>query len=84
MVWARLNIDEYANTVLNVIKAKFGLHDKSEALNRFVEMYGDEIVEKEASDEYVKKLIQIEKRHFKKYGRRKMSKKEFNQLFELS
>ena len=84
MVSARLDINEYANTVLNVIKAKFGLQDKSEALNKFAELYGDEVVEREASDEYIKKLIQVEKRHFDKYNYKKMTKKEFNELFELS
>lgn len=77
-------MNDYVNQVINVIKAKFNLNDKSEAINKFVEMFGDEFVEKEASDEYVKKVIGMSKRHFKKYGYRKMSKKEFNELFELN
>ena len=55
MVYARVSLNNYVNRVLNVIKAKFDLHDKSEAINKFVEMYGDEFVEKEASDDYLKK-----------------------------
>ncbi len=34
MVMARLQLTEYTNQVLNVIKAKFNLHDKSEAVNK--------------------------------------------------
>lgn len=80
MVLARLELNSYSNTVLNVIKARFSLHDKSAALNKFVEMFGDEIVEREASDEYIKKLIEIEKRHLKKYGYRKMTLKDLDKL----
>ncbi|MBI4981227.1 DUF2683 family protein [Candidatus Woesearchaeota archaeon] len=84
MVYARITLSEYANQVLNVIKAKFDLHDKSEAANKFIELFGDEFVEKEANDEYVKKVIAMSKRHFSKYGYKKMSKTEFKELFELN
>jgi hypothetical protein len=80
MVSAQLNLDDYANRVLMVIKAKFGLKNKSEALNKFAEMYGDDVVEKEANDEYVKKVLWIEERHLKKYGNRKMTLKELDAL----
>ncbi|MEK6868127.1 MAG: antitoxin [Nanoarchaeota archaeon] len=84
MVYARISINEYTNKVLNVIKAKFDLRDKSEAINKFIEMFGDEVVEKEANDEYVKKIIATSKKHFNAYGYQKMSKKEFDELFELN
>ena len=66
--------------MLNVIKAKFGLTDKSEAINKFAELYGEEYVEKDANGEYVKKILEIEEGHFKKYGKRKMSLKELDEL----
>lgn len=80
----RLNISEYTNRVLGVIKEKFGLKDKSQALDKFTNMFGDEFVEKEANDQYIKKVIEIEKNHFKKYKNKKMTDKEFNELFELN
>ncbi|MFH1592492.1 MAG: hypothetical protein ABIB47_03955 [Candidatus Woesearchaeota archaeon] len=80
----RLNISEYTNRILGVIKEKFGLKNKSEALNRFADMFGDEFIEKEANDQYIKKLIEIEKAHFRKYKNKKMGEKEFNELFELN
>ena len=83
MVYARITLTEYANKVLNVIKAKFDLRDKSEAINKFIELFGDEVVEKEAKDEYIKKILAVSKRHFSKYGYNKMSPKEFKKLFEL-
>ena len=84
MVYARITLNDYANKVLNVIKAKFDLRDKSEALNKFIDLFGDEVVEKDAKDEYVKKVLDISKKHFSKYGYRKMSQKEFQTLFELN
>ncbi len=80
MVYARITISEYANQVLNVIKAKFNLHDKSEAANKFIELFGDEFVEKEANDKYVKKVIAMSNRHFKKYGQRKLTSQELDKL----
>ena len=82
IISARVELNNYANRVLGVIKMKFGLRDKSEALNKFIEMYGDEFIEKEANDEYVKKVIFISDNHFKKYGKRKMSLQELNKLCE--
>ncbi len=83
MVYARISLNEYANKVLNVIKAKFDLRDKSEAINKFIEIFGDEIVEKEATDKYIKNVLEIEKQHFRKYGQRKMSIQELDKLSEL-
>ena len=84
MISARLTLNEYTNRVLNVVKAKFGLKDKSEALNRFVKLYGDEEVEMEAKDDYIKKVLEIDQRHMKKYANRKMTLKELDELCEVS
>ncbi|MBS3155727.1 DUF2683 family protein [Candidatus Woesearchaeota archaeon] len=84
MVLARVVLSKYSDKVLNVVKAKFDLKDKSEALNKFVELYGDEVVEREAKDQYVKKVIGISERHLKKYDSKKMSIKELDKLCEVS
>ncbi|MFH0701572.1 MAG: antitoxin [Candidatus Woesearchaeota archaeon] len=84
MVYARITLSEYANQVLNVIKAKFDLHDKSEATNKFIEMFGDEFVEKEANDKYLKKILETEKKHFQKYGQRKMTLQELDKICDLT
>ena len=80
MISARVNLNEYANKVLAVVKAKHGLNDKSEAINFFIEEYGDEVVEKEATDEYIKKMGEIVDKHTKKYGRKTMTLKELDKL----
>ena len=80
MVLARLNLNDYTNKVLNVIKAKFDLKDKSEAINKLAELAGDEFVEKQASDRYMKKLLEIDREHMKKL-RKPMTQKELDELF---
>ncbi len=80
MVFARVELTDYANKVINVIKAKFGFNDKSEALNKFIELYGDDVVEQEAKDEYVQKVLDAASNHLKKYGRRKMTVQEIDRL----
>lgn len=82
MVQAMININEHANRVLNIVKAKFGLKDKSEAINKFVEIFGEEVEQMNAKDEYVKKIIQICNEHFKKHPNRSMSLRELDKLCE--
>ena len=77
---ARIELGDYANKVLGIIKIKYGLKDKSEALNKFIEIYGHDILERESTEEYVKKIIEISKNHFKKHGYKKMSLQELDKL----
>jgi len=79
----RADISEYANRVLGVIKEKFGLRDKSEAINKFAEMFGDDFVEPEVKDDVVRDLIKSCERHIKKYGYKKMTTKELDKLFGM-
>jgi len=83
LISARVEINEYANKVLAIIKAKFSLKDKSEAINKFIELYGEEVAEKQANDEYVKKIIDITNDHIKKYKNKKMSLNELDRLCEV-
>ena len=80
---ARVELEDYANRVLGVIKIKFGLKDKSEALNKFIELYGEMVIEKEANEEYAKKVMQIADNHFKKYSSKKMSVDELDNICEV-
>lgn len=81
MISARVDLKPYSNKVLNVVKAKYDLRDKSEALNKFIELYGGEEVEPEVRGDYLEKLDKIEKEHFKKYGYKKMGRAELDKLF---
>jgi uncharacterized coiled-coil DUF342 family protein len=78
-----IKVNDYTSKVLGVIKEKFGLKDKAQALDKFADMYGEEFVEKEVKDEVVKEMIRDCENHIKKYGHRKMSIKELNKLCGL-
>ena len=56
-----INIDENANRVLNIVKAKFGLKDKSEAIDLMAQQYEDLILEPELRPEFIKKMIKMKK-----------------------
>jgi predicted transcriptional regulator len=82
MVDARVSLNKYTNTVLAVVKAKYDLKDKSEAINKFVETYGENEVEKEVKESYIKKILKIEEDYFKKYGYRHTSVKDLRKEIE--
>jgi len=81
MAMARVVFDDYSNKVVNVVKAKYDLKDKSAALNKFIHMYGPEEVELDAKDKYVAKVEKIVEKHYKKHGHRSMSLSELDKLF---
>ncbi|MCK4522184.1 MAG: DUF2683 family protein [Nanoarchaeota archaeon] len=61
MVQAIINIEDQTNRVLNIVKAKFGLKDKSEAINIMAEQYEKELLEPQLRPEYIGKLQKIKK-----------------------
>jgi len=61
MVQAIINIKENTNRVLNILKAKYGLKDKSQAIDLMAEEYEQEILEPELRPEYIKKAKKIKK-----------------------
>ncbi len=56
MVQAMINIEENTNRVLNIVKAKHGLKDKSEAIDLVVGEYEEGFLEPQLRPQYVKKL----------------------------
>jgi hypothetical protein len=61
MVQAIVDICADANYVINLIKAKYGLKDKSEAIDRLAAEYARDNLDFELRPEYVKRLREIEK-----------------------
>ena len=61
MVQAMINIQERTNRVLSIVKAKYGLKDKSQAIDLVVTAYEQKILEPQVRPEYIKKLKQIKK-----------------------
>ena len=67
MVQAVINIKDYTNRVLNIVKAKYGLKDKSQAIDLIVSQYESSFLEPELRPEYVKKLEKIRKGKYTRY-----------------
>lgn len=61
MVKAIVNIDEKAGKVIDIVRAKENLKDKSDAINMIIELYGKEILEPELRPEFVKELLESQK-----------------------
>ncbi|MFH1095128.1 MAG: antitoxin [Candidatus Micrarchaeota archaeon] len=80
MVFAQIELDDYTNHVLNVIKAKFALKDKSAAIGKMAELFGAEFVEREPREEYVKKILDIEADRLKCHPNRRMTIAELDRL----
>ncbi|MDP3742500.1 MAG: DUF2683 family protein [Candidatus Micrarchaeota archaeon] len=79
-----LTVDDYTNRVLGVIKEKFGLRDKGQALVKFAHLFGDDFVEAEVTEEAAKRIMNIHNNHIKKYGFRSMTDKELKKLFDVN
>lgn len=60
MVQNIFDLGEREDRILNIIKAKFGLKNKSEALALIVQSYEDNFLEPELRPEYLQKLRKIE------------------------
>jgi uncharacterized coiled-coil DUF342 family protein len=61
MVKAMIDIDKHTNQVLNIVKAQYGLKDKSEAIEKVVDIFEEEVMEPELRPEYIEKIKKIRK-----------------------
>ncbi len=56
MVQAMINISKEANQILNIVKAKHNLKDKSKAIEKVIFDYGAEVMEPELKPEFIEKM----------------------------
>lgn len=61
MVKAIVEIDEEANEVINVLKAQYGLRDKSQAINEMAKQYKVLILESKIRPAYLRKLEKVQR-----------------------
>jgi hypothetical protein len=62
MVKSMINLTERESRIINIVKAKYGLKDKSQALSVILERYEECELEPEFRPEFVKELDEIEKK----------------------
>ena len=56
MVRKGINLDERESRVINIVKAKYGLKDKSQALSVIIKRYEECELEPQLSPEFVKEI----------------------------
>jgi len=61
MVQAIININEGTNRILNIIKAKYGLRDKSESIDTLASEYERAVLEPQLRPEYIQKARKVMK-----------------------
>ena len=59
MKQARVKMSDRTNQVLNIVKAKYNLKDKSAAIELVVARYESEVLEPELKPEYIEKMGRI-------------------------
>lgn len=80
MVKAIIDINKETNKVLNILKAEYGLKDKSQAINKMAQEFEKFVrIEPEIRPEYVRKLKEIQKQKPIKIG----SVNDFRKRYEL-
>ena len=68
MVQNIIKIGEREDRVLNIVKAKFGLKNKSEAVAIITQIYEESFLEPELRPEYLKKLQKIRKGKYAQFN----------------
>jgi len=76
MVKAMIQISRKANTVINVVKAKYELDNKSQAINKMADLFSESLLEPQLRPVYERKLKKIEKEGT-------ISEKEFEKMLKV-
>lgn len=61
MVQSIIDLNENEDRILNIVKAKYGLKNKSQAIATIAKIYEDSFLEPELRPEYIEKLQIIRK-----------------------
>jgi hypothetical protein len=51
-----VTIDDRTNQILNILKAKYGLRDKSQAINLMAQQFEERVMEPELRPEFIESL----------------------------
>lgn len=68
MVQAMIKIPEKTNRTINIVKAKYGLKDKSQTIAFITNKYEETFLEPELRPEFIQKVQKIEQGEFTTYN----------------
>ncbi|MFH1505874.1 MAG: DUF2683 family protein [archaeon] len=77
MTQAIVRLGEYEDRVLQIVKGKFGLKNKSDAVNFVIKQYDQELLEPELRPEFIEDMKKIEKEKKIRIGTMKDFDKHF-------
>ena len=66
MVQSIIDLGENEDRIINIVKAKYGLKNKSQAIAMLTKVYEDSFLEPELRPEYIDKLKKIEREGYGK------------------
>jgi hypothetical protein len=81
----RFKLDDYSIRVLDIVKGKFGLKNRNEALIKFIEEFGGKYLDKDVSDEVIVHFNNVLREHYEKYEgkKNKLSLDEVDKILGL-
>ncbi len=68
MVQAIVSLGEYEDRLLTIVRGKFGLKNKSDAINFVIDKYGESLLEPELRPEYKEEIRKIDRGKFKAFN----------------
>ena len=77
MVQSIIDLNDKEDRILNIVKARYNLKDKSEAITKVVTEYGIELLEPELRPEFIEEMKSIEKEKAITVGRLEDFKKRY-------
>jgi len=67
MPQAIVKLGEREDRLLTIVRGKFGLKNKSDAVNFVIDQYGEDLLEPQLRPEYKEELLKIDKGKFKRF-----------------
>lgn len=83
MVQARMDLDDYTIRVLDVVKGKFALKNKNDALNKFFELFGDHFIEPEFDEKETMVLMEEAAKYKTSKNKKRMTMEELDDILGL-
>jgi len=83
VIQARFQLDDYTVRVLDVVKGKFGLKNRDEALKKLALEVGGAYVEPMPNETVLKEIDAVYEEHKKNYSNRKMTNEELKRLLNV-
>ncbi|MFH1636847.1 MAG: antitoxin [Candidatus Woesearchaeota archaeon] len=68
MVQAIINLGDFEDRILMIVKGKYGLRNKSEAVNLVIDKFQEVFLEPQLKPEYKEELSKITKGKFKRFS----------------